>query len=558
MYPWDLLGIEPTDDVRAIKRAYARLLQVHRPDEDQEAFERLRQAYERALASVPTRERPALPTLDLTPPGPNARLPELLSAQFQAYPPPTSEPLPPLEPVPPSAPLPPEPEPEPGPLPPELLALENPPPELGPLLKREARRRRKLVERAEQAAALPEIPLHVPRPPAVIAGEIMQLCWRHPHDPAKLQAYFAEQPDLFNIETKSAVSLELARTLVGDQLLPPALQPLLVHFFEWDTFTEQRRLSAVLKKPEKLRFIVTAAEMQQYLDSTPKAGGKRDLNRRSLRLIRAAGTDWRAWALVLLYPWRDKRVGTALADADRRFGSAALDFVVGARTVRFWRDILGTKPNLIQGGVRFSRFLALNLVTTLPALILLWALGKDNPFALMAVVLATLAYLISMVYFGRWALRAGFYALNMFVLRRLLRATDALGILRYQRLFAVWLVFVTLAEFFWPRGWSGWYLAAILTTTLLLTITDVSALLGIIVTVLATFVMLAAREPAHLHWYVTGWLLACIYIQWLGFWGERWQKRRDPQSKVTAAGASFAFSGVFLIAAIVFLNVTKH
>src|SRR5579863_5725496 len=111
MYPWDLLGIEPTDDVRAIKRAYARLLQVHRPDEDQEAFERLRQAYERALASVPTRERPALPTLDLTPPGPNARLPELLSAQFQAYPPPTSEPLPPLEPVPPSAPLPPEPEP---------------------------------------------------------------------------------------------------------------------------------------------------------------------------------------------------------------------------------------------------------------------------------------------------------------------------------------------------------------------------------------------------------------------------------------------------------------
>src|SRR6267142_1452430 len=60
MYPWDLLGIEPTEDVRAIKRAYGRLLQTHRPDEDQAAFERLRQAYEYALAQV--QPRPETPS----------------------------------------------------------------------------------------------------------------------------------------------------------------------------------------------------------------------------------------------------------------------------------------------------------------------------------------------------------------------------------------------------------------------------------------------------------------------------------------------------------------
>jgi hypothetical protein len=46
---WDELGIEPTSDAKAIRRAYAARLRVIDPDRDPAAFQTLRAAYERAL-----------------------------------------------------------------------------------------------------------------------------------------------------------------------------------------------------------------------------------------------------------------------------------------------------------------------------------------------------------------------------------------------------------------------------------------------------------------------------------------------------------------------------
>lgn len=46
---WSVLELPEDADARTIKRSYARLLKTFRPDEDPEGFQRLREAYERAL-----------------------------------------------------------------------------------------------------------------------------------------------------------------------------------------------------------------------------------------------------------------------------------------------------------------------------------------------------------------------------------------------------------------------------------------------------------------------------------------------------------------------------
>lgn len=48
-YPWSILGIEPTDDKREIKKAYARLLKTIDQKQDPQAFQNLREAYDQAL-----------------------------------------------------------------------------------------------------------------------------------------------------------------------------------------------------------------------------------------------------------------------------------------------------------------------------------------------------------------------------------------------------------------------------------------------------------------------------------------------------------------------------
>lgn len=52
MSHWQLLDLTPDADERSIKRAYARLLKSHRPDENPDEFQRLREAYETALAEA--------------------------------------------------------------------------------------------------------------------------------------------------------------------------------------------------------------------------------------------------------------------------------------------------------------------------------------------------------------------------------------------------------------------------------------------------------------------------------------------------------------------------
>ena len=45
-YYWAMLKIAPTNDLKVIKRAYATQLKAHRPEDNAEHFQRLREAYE--------------------------------------------------------------------------------------------------------------------------------------------------------------------------------------------------------------------------------------------------------------------------------------------------------------------------------------------------------------------------------------------------------------------------------------------------------------------------------------------------------------------------------
>ncbi len=55
MDAWEYLGLAPTDDLRALKRAYAKKLRVTPPEDDPEGFKRLRAAYEFLMDDIENR-----------------------------------------------------------------------------------------------------------------------------------------------------------------------------------------------------------------------------------------------------------------------------------------------------------------------------------------------------------------------------------------------------------------------------------------------------------------------------------------------------------------------
>lgn len=117
---WALLGIEPTTQIAAIKKAYALKLKVTRPDDDAAAYQALRSAYERAqqwaawerarqgeataAASTPDEPEPAPhPVAATSPPAdapqPAAPEPEPVAAPAQQHQPEPEPPAPRLTPL---------------------------------------------------------------------------------------------------------------------------------------------------------------------------------------------------------------------------------------------------------------------------------------------------------------------------------------------------------------------------------------------------------------------------------------------------------------------------
>ncbi|OJD58951.1 J domain-containing protein [Bacillus sp. NH11B] len=66
---WDTLEIEPTDNISVIKKAYAKLLKIHHPEEDPEGYQRLREAFDQAVKSAKNmKDKPSIQIDEITAP----------------------------------------------------------------------------------------------------------------------------------------------------------------------------------------------------------------------------------------------------------------------------------------------------------------------------------------------------------------------------------------------------------------------------------------------------------------------------------------------------------
>ncbi|MFF2484322.1 tetratricopeptide repeat protein [Paenibacillus sp. NPDC058071] len=54
---WDVLGVDPSSDSSIIKRAYAKQLKLHHPEDDPEGYQRLREAYDQALKQAKRKQQ---------------------------------------------------------------------------------------------------------------------------------------------------------------------------------------------------------------------------------------------------------------------------------------------------------------------------------------------------------------------------------------------------------------------------------------------------------------------------------------------------------------------
>lgn len=314
---WQVLGLAPTDDLRAIKRAYAACLKRCRPEDDAAGFARLRGAYEYLLAQLEARGRPrvsrpiAAHAVEVSP-----------SAVIQL-------PVAPLE-----------------------------------------------ATASRSSSTEPLMP--APRAPQQVAADVLaQACQAHGHDAiATFAAWLAVNPELMRLDDKPLISrLVLARILRAERPAP-AVFGLLEAFFHWNDLVEQRRLAQAGLPVESAVAEVQAAQLRRELANG--AARKAPLECR-LEAVRRAGHGWRAWwlALVRRPPHTAPRL---LRDTIQVHGYRAVEQVFGADVMAFWERAISPRPTRMQWIIGLLQPLLIGVLLALAGVILgvLGALLADD------------------------------------------------------------------------------------------------------------------------------------------------------------------------------------
>lgn len=492
MNPWQFLGIEPTQDVRAIKRAYSRLLLVHRPDGDQAAFENLRRAYETALRLAAPRTRPVAAPAP-PPPAPAAPVQPLTAA-----PRPLHFGAPPLVPGEPAAPAP------------------------------------------AEGGALPPA-----RTPAQVAEDLFAQAHRLADDPAAFTTLLGSVPELFNLDLKLAVSLELARRLCAGQPYPRALLKATAGFFEWDTFTEQRRLAMLRVDPRRLEQLLMQDEMARYMAAAPS--GSSESWRRLLRFLKWLRFPPAHWLLALLTLKGGAWLARPLNAAVQRFGMPAVEAYLGKKVMGFWSKFFSTTPNLVQGSVHLMRMVFLVLLSA--GIISLTNDGGDivGELAIPIMVLWILTGIALIILF-RWTLRAAAYSLRNHVGPFFEKHVKRVNLVQRTWVVATILLVTTLAAYLWPADWSSFWFSLPLLVPIGLCMPDLMAFSGILLSLFG-YGLLASKFDPHGRLFALGWALSCLYLLWAGYWVHKLVQKWFKPEKFTRSAA------ILILAALWFVTV---
>lgn len=304
---WQVLGLAPTDDLRAVKRAYAACLKLCRPEDDAVGFARLRGAYEYLLAQMETRARPRVSTP--------------VAANVIAVSPPAAMQLP-----------------------------------LAP------------IGSTASTRASVDVPIPVRRAPQQIAADVLaQACQAQGYEAtAAFAAWLAANPELMLLDGKPLISrLVLAQILRG-QAPGREIFGVLEAFFHWDDRIEQRRLAQAGLQVESALAQVQAGHFRREL---AKGLTRKSPPARRLESVRRAGTSWRAWwlALVRRAPYT---VPELLRDVIKAHGYRAVEQVFGVEVMAFWERAASPVPTRLQWFIALGRPLLIGVLLTLGGVIL--------------------------------------------------------------------------------------------------------------------------------------------------------------------------------------------